>query len=54
VPLGADLDILSLEKSVARSRTLAFKALEVGKLAERIEALERLVAPSLEKAGRRR
>jgi len=30
------------------------KALEVGELAERIEALERLVAPRLEKAGKRR
>jgi hypothetical protein len=53
-------DTLSLENSVARSRTLAYlaqvalKALEVGELAERIEALERLVAPRLEKAGKRR
>ena len=53
-------DTLSLENSVARSRTLAYlaqialKALEVGELAERIDALERLVAPRLEKAGRRR
>ena len=52
-------DTLSLENSVARSRTLAYlaqvalKALEVGDLAQRIEALERLVAPRLEKAGRR-
>jgi len=56
----AALDTLSLENSVARSRTLtylaqvALKALEVGELAERIEALERLVAPRLEKAGKRR
>ena len=56
----AALDTLSLENSVARSRTLAYlaqvalKALEVGELAERIEALERLVSPRLEKAGRRR
>ena len=56
----AALDTLSLENSVARSRTLAYlaqvalKALEVGELAERIDALERLVAPRLEKAGRRR
>jgi hypothetical protein len=56
----ACLDTLSLENSVARSRTLAYlgqvalKALEVGELAERIEALERLVAPRLEKAGKRR
>ena len=53
-------DTLSLENSVARSRTLAYlaqvalKALEVGELAERIEALERLVSPRLEKAGKRR
>ena len=56
----AVLDTLSLENSVARSRTLAYlaqvalKALEVGELAERIEALERLVAPRLEKAEKRR
>ena len=56
----AALDSLALENSVARSRTLAYlaqvalKALEVGELAERIDALERLVAPRLEKAGRRR
>jgi len=56
----AVFDTLSLENSVARSRTLAYlaqvalKALEVGELAERIEALERLVAPRLEKAGKRR
>jgi len=56
----ACLDTLSLENSVARSRTLAYlaqvalKALEVGELAERIEALERLVAPRLPKAGKRR
>jgi len=56
----AVLDTLSLENSVARSRTLAYlaqvalKALEVGELAERIEALERLVAPRLQKAGKRR
>jgi len=56
----AALDSLALENSVARSRTLAYlaqvalKALEVGELAERIDALERLVAPRLEKAGKRR
>ena len=56
----AALDTLSLENSVARSRTLAYlaqvalKALEVGELAERIDALERLVSPRLEKAGKRR
>jgi len=53
-------DTLSLENSVARSRTLAYlaqvalKALEVGQLAERIDALERLVAPRLEKPRKRR
>ena len=56
----AALDTLGLENSVARSRTLAYlaqvalKALEVGELAERIDALERLVAPRLPKAGKRR
>jgi hypothetical protein len=56
----AALDALGLENSVARARTLAYlaqvalKALEVGELAERIEALERLVAPRLVKAGKRR
>jgi len=56
----AALDSLALENSVARSRTLAYlaqvalKALEVGELAERIDALERLVSPRLEKAGKRR
>ena len=56
----AALDTLSLENSVARSRTLAYlaqvalKALEVGELAQRIDALERLVAPRLPKAGKRR
>jgi hypothetical protein len=56
----AVLDTLSLENSVARSRTLAYlaqvalRALEVGDLAERIEALERLVAPRLKKAEKRR
>jgi len=56
----AALDSLALENSVARSRTLAYlaqvalKALEVGELAERIDALERLVAPRLAKAAKRR
>ena len=56
----AVFDTLSLENSVARSRTLAYlaqialKALEVGELAERIDALERLVAPRLAKAAKRR
>jgi hypothetical protein len=56
----AVLDTLSLENSVARSRTLAYlaqvalKALEVGEFEDRLEALERLVAPRLEKARKRR
>lgn len=57
----AVLDTLSLENSVARSRTLAYlaqvalKALEVGDFEERLEALERAVAPRLRKpVGRRR
>ena len=56
----AALDTLSLENSVARSRTLAYlaqvalKALEVGEFEHRLDALERLVAPRLEKAGKRR
>jgi hypothetical protein len=56
----AVLDTLSLENSVARSRTLAYlaqvalKALEVGEFEQRLDALERLVAPRLEKAGKRR
>jgi len=57
----AVLDTLSLENSVARSRTLAYlaqvalKALEVGEFEERLEALERAVAPRLRKpVGRRR
>jgi len=56
----AVLDTLSLENSVARSRTLAYlaqvalKALEVGEFEQRLDALERLVAPRLDKAGKRR
>jgi len=56
----AVLDTLSLENSVARSRTLAYlaqvalKTLEVGEFDERLEALERLVAPRLDKVGARR
>ena len=56
----AALDTLSLENSVARSRTLAYlaqvalKALEVGEFEQRLDALERLVAPRLDKAGKRR
>jgi hypothetical protein len=56
----AAMDTLSLENSVARSRTLAYlaqvalKALEVGEFEARLEALERLVAPRLPKVGARR
>ena len=56
----AVFDTLSLENSVARSRSLAYlaqvalKALEVGEFEQRLDALERLVAPRLEKAGKRR
>jgi len=56
----AVLDSLALENSVARSRTLAYlaqvalKALEVGEFEDRLDALERLVAPRLEKVGKRR
>jgi len=56
----AVLDTLSLENSVARSRTLAYlaqvalKALEVGEFEDRLDALERLVAPRLPKVGARR
>jgi hypothetical protein len=44
----AALDSLALENSVARSRTLAYLA-QVA-----LKALERLVAPRLDKAGKRR
>ena len=57
----AVLDTLSLENSIARSRTLAdlsqvaLKALEVGELEERLKALETTVQPRAPaKAGRRR
>jgi hypothetical protein len=49
----AVMDTLGLENSVARSRTLAYlaqvglKALEVGELQERLEALEAAVKPRL-------
>jgi hypothetical protein len=55
----AVLDTLSLENSVARSRTLAYlaqaalKALEVGEFQERLRALEAAVGPRLQ-AGRRK
>ena len=56
----AALDTLSLENSVARSRTLAYlaqvalKALEVGEFQERLRALEAAVGPRLQAAGRKR
>jgi hypothetical protein len=55
----AALDTLSLENSVARSRTLAYlaqialKALEVGEFEARLEALEATMGPRL-RTGRRR
>lgn len=56
----AVIDTLSLENSVARSRTLAYlamvglKALEVGDMEERLVALEQAIGPRLEKGGGRR
>jgi len=57
----AVLDTLSLENSIARSRTLAYlsqvalKALEVGELEERLKALETTVQPRVPaKTGRGR
>jgi len=55
----AVLDTLSLENSVARSRTLAYlaqvalKTLEVGEFEARLEALEATVGPRL-RTGKRR
>ena len=55
----AVLDTLSLENSVARSRTLAYlaqialKALEVGEFEARLEALEATMGPRL-RTGKRR
>jgi len=55
----AVLDTLSLENSVARSRTLAYlaqvalKALEVGEFEARLEALEATTGPRL-RTGKRR
>lgn len=54
----AVFDTLSLENSVARSRTLAYlaqvalKALEVGEFEERLQALEATVQPRLQAVGR--
>jgi len=56
----AVLDTLSLQNSVARSRTLAYlaqvalKALEVGEFEGRLEALEKAVVPRLQTGGRKR
>lgn len=56
----AVLDTLSLENSVARSRTLAYLAqvsvnlLEKGELEERLAAVEGALGPRLVKRGRRR
>jgi hypothetical protein len=55
----AVLDTLSLENSVARSRTLAYlaqvalKTLEVGEFEERLEALEATMGPRLRTGTRR-
>jgi hypothetical protein len=55
----AVLDTLSLENSVARSRTLAYlaqvalKTLEVGEFEARLEALEATMGPRLRTARRR-
>lgn len=56
----AALDTLSLENSVARSRTLAYlaqialKALEVGEFEERLARIEKAVGPRLQPLGGRR
>ena len=56
----AVLDTLGLENSIARSRTLAYlalvalKALEVGKLEERLAALEESLRPRLQNGRKRR
>ena len=56
----AVLDTLSLENSVARSRTLAYlaqvalKTLEVGELEERLTRIEKAVGPRLQTMGGRR
>ena len=55
----AVMDTLSLENSIARSRTLAYlagvslKALEVGEFEERLNALEGTIKPRQEAARRR-
>jgi hypothetical protein len=56
----AALDTLSLENSVARSRTLAYlaqialKALEVGEFEERLARIEKAIGPRLQPLGGRR
>ena len=56
----AALDALGLENSVARVRVLAYlavvaaKLLELGEVEERLEALEQMLGPRLEKRARRR
>lgn len=56
----AVMDTLSLENSIARSRTLAYlaqialKTLEVGELEERLTRLEKAVGPRLQAVGGRR
>ncbi len=56
----AVLDTLSMENSIARSRTLgylgqvALKVLEVGDFQERLQALEAAIGPRLQATGRRR
>ncbi len=53
----AVLDTLSLENSIARSRTLAYlaqvslKALEAGELEERVRSLESLLFPRLQESA---
>ncbi len=53
----AVLDTLSLENSIARSRTLAYlaqvslKALEAGELEERVRSLESLLLPRLQESA---
>jgi hypothetical protein len=53
------LDLMSMENSVARSRTLisgalaAAKLLEVGEQEERLQALEAALGPRVVKKGRR-
>ena len=56
----AVVDTLGLESSIARSRALAylaqmaFKALEIGELEERVQALEEAMRPRLRTMGGRR